>query len=303
MAWEYSNKTKQLFHDAMMHKPGTHLGEIENPDGVGEDGSIVCGDAMKLFFKVKRDEENPLNDKIIEIKYLTFGCTSAIASSEALCAMIEARNLTPIESLSITNQDIVDYLDGLPDQKIHCSVMGAEALQEAVKDWAKKRDVDLTKYLDADQIHEDDEGRIVCACFNLTEPFLRRKIKELNLKDVDSVINATKAGGACGACIDKPGGINDLLREMWGVTSEEVAKELDTCNFEEQIKKVIEERVRPALKLHGGDITIVAIKGVKVYCDLEGACSGCSGATYTLKNIVEKELKEHVNEKINVIDI
>ena len=131
MAWEYSEKTKQLFMDAVQGKPGTHLGEIEHPDGEGRHGSIVCGDALKFTFRVERNED-PLRDVIVEAKYLTFGCTSAIAASEALCELIEGKGLTPIEALSVTNQDIVDFLGGLPQQKVHCSVMGAEALEAAL---------------------------------------------------------------------------------------------------------------------------------------------------------------------------
>ena len=93
MGWEYSEKTKQLFMNAVHGKPGTHLGEIENPDGMGEHGSIVCGDAMRFTFRVKRHPSDPTQDVITEAKYLTFGCTSAIASSEALCEIIEAGKL------------------------------------------------------------------------------------------------------------------------------------------------------------------------------------------------------------------
>ncbi len=84
MAWEYSEKTKQLFLDAVHGKPGTHLGEIDEPDGFGEHGSIACGDAMQFMFRVEKNEEDPSKDVIVEAKYLTFGCTSAIAASEAL---------------------------------------------------------------------------------------------------------------------------------------------------------------------------------------------------------------------------
>ena len=96
MAWEYSEKTKQLFMDAVHGKPGTHLGEIEDPDGVGEHGSIACGDAMRFTFRVKRHPTDPTQDVITEARYLTFGCTSAIAASEALCALIEQGGYTPI---------------------------------------------------------------------------------------------------------------------------------------------------------------------------------------------------------------
>jgi NifU-like protein involved in Fe-S cluster formation len=137
MAWEYSEKTKQLFLDAVHGKPGTHLGEIENPDGLGEHGSIACGDAMRFTFRVERDPVDPTRDVIVAARYLTFGCTSAIASSEALCTLIEQGRRTPIEALRIHNTDIVDFLGGLPAQKIHCSVMGAEALEAAVFNWAQ----------------------------------------------------------------------------------------------------------------------------------------------------------------------
>jgi len=170
MGWEYSEKTKRIFLDAVHGKPGTHMGEIENPDGFGEHGSIACGDALRFTFRVRRHPSDPLQDVITEARYLTFGCTSAIASSEALCAMIEQGGFTPVGALSIGNKDIVDYLDGLPDQKIHCSVMGAEALEAAVFNWAQKRGVDLEK-LGID-LHKEgpEEGRIVCQCFSLTEP-------------------------------------------------------------------------------------------------------------------------------------
>ena len=112
MAWEYSEKTKQLFLDAVHGKPGTHLGEIENPDGLGEHGSIACGDAMRFTFRVERDLVDATRDVIVAARYLTFGCTSAIAASEALCTLIEQGRRTPIEALQIRNKDIVDFLDG-----------------------------------------------------------------------------------------------------------------------------------------------------------------------------------------------
>jgi NifU-like protein involved in Fe-S cluster formation len=140
MVWEYTEKTKKLFMDAVHGKPGTHMGEIENPDGLGEHGSIACGDALRFTFRVRRHPSDPTQDVITEARYLTFGCTSAIAASEALCMIIEENDCTPIQALEIKNQDIVDYLDGLPEAKIHCSVMGAEALQAAIFNWAQKRD-------------------------------------------------------------------------------------------------------------------------------------------------------------------
>ena len=139
-----------------------------------------------------RHPTDPKLDRITEARYLTFGCTSAIAASEALCAIIEEGDFTPIDALKITNQDIVKYLDGLPQAKIHCSVMGAEALEAAVFNWAQKRGVDLSQ-LGVD-IHRDeqDEGRVVCKCFGLTEPYLRRKIRELELHTISDILDYSK---------------------------------------------------------------------------------------------------------------
>ncbi|MBQ1337277.1 MAG: iron-sulfur cluster assembly scaffold protein [Thermoguttaceae bacterium] len=212
MGWQYSEKTKRLFMDAVQGKSGTHSGEVPNADGVGEHGSVACGDALKFTFRVERDENDPVNDRIVEAKFLTFGCTSAIAASEALCRIIEERKVTPIEALKITNQDIVEYLEGLPTQKIHCSVMGAEALEAAVFDWAAKRGVDMEALGIKRLSSDENEGRLVCKCFGITEPYLRRKIRELKLKTVDEVTGALKAGGACGSC---RGDIQDIINDVW----------------------------------------------------------------------------------------
>lgn len=312
MAWEYSEKTKQLFMDAVQGKPGTHLGEIEHPDGEGRHGSIVCGDALKFTFRVERNED-PLRDVIVEAKYLTFGCTSAIAASEALCELIEGKGLTPIEALSVTNQDIVDFLGGLPQQKVHCSVMGAEALEAAVVDWAQKRGVDLAAQgVKLTGETADDDGRVVCKCFGITEPYLRRKIKELNLRTIDDIVSALKAGGMCGACRYAPGGLQDILNETWGtgepapttVAAEPVADTgISQFQLFRKIEKVIDETIRPVLKGDGGDLDLVDIKGWTVYCALRGACAGCLGATRTLQLIVERTLKDQVDERLRVVPV
>ncbi|OGQ93615.1 MAG: hypothetical protein A2284_10135 [Deltaproteobacteria bacterium RIFOXYA12_FULL_61_11] len=307
MAWEYSEKTKQLFLDAISAKPGTHLGEIEDPDGLGEHGSIVCGDAMRFAFRVKRAAD-PHDDRIVEARYLTFGCTSAIASSEALCTIIEERNLTPIEALAITNQDIVDFLGGLPEQKIHCSVMGAEALESSVIDWAKRRGVpfeDLGPRIEA-AAHE--EGRIVCVCFNLTEPYLRKKIQEMNLRTVEEVRDALKAGGACGSCQFKAGGIQDLLDELWGkdetgIAARAGAAEKSPYQLYKEIEQTILQVIRPMLQRDRGDLEIIEIKDKKVYCRLKGACATCAGAGVTLKDGIERVLRDRVDPEIVVIDV
>ena len=315
MAWDYSEKTKQLFMDAVHGRPGTHVGELENPDGVGEHGSIACGDALRFFFRVEHDAEDPTKDVIVECRYLTFGCTSAIAASEALCMMIEEKKLTPIEALRIENKDIVEYLGGLPEAKIHCSVMGAEALEAAVFDWARRRGVDLS-HLGVD-IHteEQEEGRLVCKCFSLSEPYLQRKIRELDLHTIPEITNALKAGGACMSCHHAPGGLQDLLDEAWGAggqkpemadsaaSSADSGSGMTPYRFAKEIERTMDEYIRPMLQRDGGDLEIVDIKDKIVYCRLAGACAGCAGARQTLHMLVERTLKDMVDEDVKVVQV
>lgn len=310
MAWEYSDKTMKLFMDAVHGKPGTHMGEIENPDGIGEHGSISCGDAIRFTFKVDKHASDPLLDEIVKARYLTFGCTSAIAASEALCAIIEAERRTPIAALKITNQHIVDYLEGLPEQKIHCSVMGAEALEAAVFDWARRRGVDLKELgVDIHTEEHEDEGRVVCKCFSVTEPYLKRKIRELNLRTIPEITNAIKAGGACMSCHHAPGGLQDTLDAVWGRDEDaeppepELPVELSPYQRIKNIEKTIDEYVRPMMQADGGDLELVDIRDFEVHCRLKGACADCPGSAATLKLMVEQSLKERVDERIQVVKV
>ena len=310
MAWQYSDKTKILFMNAVNGNEKSHFGTIENPDGFGEHGSIACGDAMQFFFRVKKGE-TPVDDVIVEAKYSTFGCTSAIASSEALCEIIEKGEYTPIQALKIRNEDIVKFLEGLPSQKIHCSVMGAEALEAAVADWAQKRGVDLEALGVHLDIKEDEGSRLVCTCFNSTEAEIRRKIVELNLHTIDDVIGALKAGGACGSCQHAPGGIQDLLDERWGVHGELPAQETDQngkpklspFQLSKKIQAVVDSDIAPMLADDGGSVEIVDIKENLVYVELQGACATCPGASGTIQHVIEKKLRENVDDSLRVIQI
>jgi NifU-like protein len=317
MPWEYSEKTKELFMDAIHGKPGTHLGEIDDPDGMGEHGSLACGDAMRFTFRVEKNASDPTKDVITEAKYLTFGCTSAIASSEALCSLIEQGQYTPIDALKITNKDIVDYLEGLPAQKIHCSVMGAEALEAAVFDWAKRRDVNLSELGVELPAVEEQDGRIVCECFSTTEPYLRRKIQELDLKTIPAITDALKAGGGCASCHHTPGGLQDILNEVWGTeeattavagaaaVAPAVAEDAPASPFQfgKAVEKALNDYVRPMLQADGGDVELVDIKDYLIYVRLRGACASCVGAEATLRSMVELNLKNQVDDRIRAIAV
>ena len=152
--WEYTDKVQQHFLHPL------NVGEIDTPDGTGDVGSLACGDALKLTLKI--DEEEIITDA----KFKTFGCASAIASSSVLTEMVKGMKVSDAEN--ITNEDIAEALGGLPKEKMHCSVMGREAL----------------------------EGEVVCECFGVTDVEVIRTVKESDLKSVEEITNFTKPEAA-----------------------------------------------------------------------------------------------------------
>lgn len=273
--WEYTNKVQQHF----LHPK--NVGEIENPDGIGEVGSLACGDALKLTFKL--DDKGVISDA----KFKTFGCASAIASSSVLTEMIIGMTLD--EAAKVTNEDIADRLGGLPKEKMHCSVMGREALEASI---ANYRGLKLPMA----------EGEVVCECFGVTDLEIIRAIKESNLRSVEEITNFTKAGGGCGKCLDR-------LREILVATVQQGAdikkiaekpKRMTTLQKIKKIEEALEREIRPGLRKDGGDIELVDVDGDFVTVSLRGACTSCAKSQTTLKEYVEKKLRELVLDSLIV---
>ena len=143
----YSEKVMDHF----MHP--RNVGFIENADGVGEIGNAKCGDIMKIYLKIE-------NDTIVDCKFETFGCGSAIASSSMATEMIKGKPLS--EALKLTNKAVAEALDGLPAHKMHCSVLAEEAIKNALKDYFDRNgisyDPEQFKETDHDELHAQVHG-------------------------------------------------------------------------------------------------------------------------------------------------
>ncbi len=301
--WDYSEKVKEHFYNPQ------NAGAVTEANAVGDVGSISCGDALRLTLKV-----DPETEIILDAGFQTFGCGSAIASSSALTEMVKGRTLD--EALQITNQDIADFLDGLPPEKMHCSVMGREALQAAIADYRGEEWVD-----------DHEEGALVCKCFAIDDVMIRETIRANNLSTVEDVTNYTKAGGGCSSCHE---GIENILVEELEMRGEvfvagPVKKQakpaqqplvtLETPQESEpkaasgmtafqRIKKIesIIDQIRPNLQADRGDCELVDVDGKNIYVNLVGACSGCQMAAMTVGGIQQK-LIEGLGEFVKVIPV
>ncbi len=273
--WDYTKKVKELF----LHPK--NIGEIGNPDAIGEVGSMICGDALRLTLKI--DEKT---NKITDAKFKTFGCASAIASSSALTELIKGKTID--EALRISNQDIADYLGGLPKEKMHCSVMGREALEAAIANYRGEKKA------------PEKEEKIICECFEVSEEKIRKVAIENHLTTVEDITNYTKAGGGCGSCIPA---IEAILKDIWFVkpVPEKPATPKKLTNLQKiaLIQDIIEKEIRPRLQADGGDLELIDIEDNKVIIGLRAMCVGCLIGDVTIKGIEDK-LKELVSDDITV---
>ncbi|CAH2032152.1 Fe-S cluster assembly protein NifU [Trichlorobacter ammonificans] len=287
--WDYTPTVKDHFLNPR------NVGEIQDADAVGEVGSLACGDALKLYLKL---DEN--KDKIVDAKFQTFGCASAIASSSALTEMVKGKTLD--EALAISNQDIAQFLGGLPEEKMHCSVMGQEALEVAIY---KYRGLAVPEH-DAEHDHghayPDYEGTLVCKCFGITDTFLKKVIETNKLTTAEQVTHFTKAGGACGGCIPK---IKELIAEVLGQqTAQPQARTGKLSNLKKMqlVQEVLERDIRPMLLADGGDLELMDIEGDVVQIAFRKACAGCASSGNTAR-FVEMKLRELVHDDLRVQEV
>jgi NifU-like protein len=282
--WDYSDKVKEHFfapHNA---------GALDDANAVGDVGSINCGDALRLMLKV-----DPETETIQDARFQTFGCGSAIASSSALTEIIKGMKLD--DALKVSNQDIADYLDGLPPEKMHCSVMGREALQAAI-----------ANYRGEEWSDDHEEGALICKCFAIDAVLIEETVRSNKLSSVEDVINYTKAGGGCSSCHE---GIEEILTKVMAERGEAfsphavVLKEEDKpsklTNLQ-RIKRIemILDGIRPQLQRDHGDIELVDVDGKTIYVNMIGACSGCQMEAQTLQGIQTK-LMEDLGEFVKVV--
>lgn len=272
--WEYSEKVLEHYRHPR------NVGKIDNADLIGEAGSLACGDSLKLYIKLD-------GSVIKDAKFQTFGCGSAVASSSILTEMIIGKTLE--EAKKITNKDIADELGGLPQEKMHCSVMGQEALEDALKKYYGKEEIEKEAGL------SQNGDKIVCTCFNVTENQIWEAIKVNGLKTVEEVTNYTKAGGACGRC---KGVIKDIIETY--LRKEGQAPVMTATQKILKIGRVIDQQISPQLQKDGGDIDLIDVEGNKVKVKLTGMCSGCKNATMTLKAFVESVLRDKVDSSLEV---
>jgi len=313
--WDaYSNKVTTLMNNPQ------HQGEISEADAesrgnkliVADFGAESCGDAVRLYWEI-----DPSNDKIVNSKFKSFGCGTAIASSDIMTELCIGKTVD--EAVKITNIDVEFALRDDPDipavppQKMHCSVMAYDVIKKAAG---------LYKGVDAESFEEEI---IVCECARVSLSTLKEVIRLNDLTTIEQITDYTKAGGFCKSCI-KPGGheerewyLVDILRDTRKEMDEEKMKaaadagasgDFSSMTLVQQIKAVdavIDESVRQFLIMDGGDMEVIDIKKSDEYIDIYirylGACNGCASSSTGTLYAIESTLKEKLSKNIRVLPI
>jgi NifU-like protein len=310
---EYSQKVQDL-----MNNP-RNMGEITEEEAkqmggeliVADFGAESCGDAVRLYWVV-----DPKTDKILESKFKSFGCGTAIASSDTMAELCKGKSVD--EAVKITNIDVEKAMRDNPDtpavppQKMHCSVMAYDVIKKAASQY---KGVDMDSF-------EDDI--IVCECARVSLGTLREVIRLNDLTTVEQITDYTKAGAFCKSCI-RPGGheakeiyLVDLLEEY---EKEKMARNADASSAGEEVpfaqmtlvqklkavESTIDKYIRQMLVMDGGDMEILDIKEngahIDVYIRYLGACSGCASSSTGTLYAIESVLKEKLDENIRVLPI
>jgi NifU-like protein len=313
--WDaYSNKVTTLMNNPQ------HQGEIFEVDAeangnkliVADFGAESCGDAVRLYWEI-----DPKTDKIVNSKFKSFGCGTAIASSDVMTELCIGKTVQ--EAVKITNIDVEMALRDDPDtpavppQKMHCSVMAYDVIKKAAG---------LYMGVDSDSFEEEI---IVCECARVSLTTLQEVIRLNDLTTIEQITDYTKAGGFCKSCI-KPGGhearewyLVDILRDTRKEMDEERMKAAadagSSASFEDmtlvqQIKAIdseIDDSIRQFLVMDGGDMEVIDIKSSEEYIDVYirylGACNGCASSSTGTLYAIESTLKEKLSKKIRVLPI
>jgi len=263
--WEYTDKVKELFLNPK------NAGVVDKANAIGEVGSMACGDALKLTLNIN-------DDGVIEdARFQTFGCASAIASASALTELLKGKTVE--DAQKITNQEIADYLGGLPKEKMHCSVLGQQALEKALSNYK------------GEEAPAEQEGEIVCECFGVTDLQIEKAVRENNLATVEEVTDYTKAGGGCESCHDR---IREIISRVRAESQPPVRPKMSNVQKIKRIEETLENEIRPSLRQDGGDIELVDVIGNRVLIAKKGTCAVCKASQQTLKNFVEPKLRETV---------
>ncbi|MEN8727277.1 MAG: iron-sulfur cluster assembly scaffold protein [Sulfurovum sp.] len=311
---EYSDKVTDLMNNPQ------NMGEITEEEAkemgakliVADFGAESCGDAVRLYWAVE-----PETDKILSSKFKSFGCGTAIASSDTMAEL--CKDKTVDEAVKITNIDVElamrDDADtpAVPPQKMHCSVMAYDVIKKAA---AQYKGVDMESF---------EEEVIVCECARVTLSTLQEVIRLNDLTTVEEITDYTKAGAFCKSCI-KPGGheekdvyLVDLLEEHekekmaagatlgnTGGTGADFAQ-MTIVQRIKAVDKVVDEHIRQMLVMDGGDMEILDIKengaNFDIYIRYLGACSGCASSSTGTLFAIENILKEKLDENIRVLPI
>jgi NifU-like protein len=309
--WEqYSNKVIERMNNPKF------LGEFSEEDAkakgaklvVADFGSEACGDAVRLYWLV-----DPKTDKIIDARFKSFGCGTAIASSDVMTELTIGKTVD--EAMKVTNLDVEKALrdepnkPAFPPQKMHCSVMAYDVIMEAAAKYKGKK---------VDELKDDE---IVCECARVTRKEIEDIVRKYNVKTVEELQKYTDAGKYCKSCV-APGGheerdvyLVDIIKEVQEQMKKEAVKntsneEFDKMSFINKIKKIeeiINTKVKPMLAMDGGSLELVDVREedgkINVYVRYLGACSTCASSHVTLLGI-EDFLKRELNtDKIRLIQV